>query len=109
MSEITKRNRKYLEEEKELAKNEADKKFSETYKKMTGLEDTIPYDYDFFKDDMDDNKARTASGHAKYQASKIMKNKGIYNMESDLDKQEAENLRKKNARFSGLKKLLRGE
>lgn len=109
MSETTKRNRKYLEEEKELAKNEADKKFSETYKKMTGLEDTIPYDYESFKDDMDDNKARTASGTAKYQASKIMRDRGIYDMESDLDKQEIENRRKKDARFSNLKKLLRGE
>lgn len=109
MSETTKRNRKYLEEEKELAKNEADKKFSETYKKYTGLEDTIPYDYDFMKDDTDDDKSRTASDHAKYQASKVIKNKGIYNMESDLDKQEAQDRRKKDARFSSLKKLLRRE
>jgi hypothetical protein len=115
-------NKKRFEEEYEKAKKDAD---SEYVSEIDNLKKQHPLAYPsnqeppgrfsysrrYNKDSANtkDSEAGTISDLAHRKGSKVMDAARVFDMQEDLDKQEKEDESKKNTRFSGLKKLLRGE
>lgn len=118
-------NKKRFEEEFFKAKKEADSEYTkEIDKNMKKFPTSYPdnqeppndpmfaehyYKRAYNKESANSDDSGTTGSLAHRKGSKVMDAAGIFDMEEDLDKQEKEDERKKGARFSGLKKLLRGE
>lgn len=115
-------NKKRLEDEKEKAYDEAEDIYKKTHSEMSKKSklgwssNETPPDRNisaspFSKESAEENikKTRTIADWAHRAGSKHLANKGIFDMEEDLNKQQEEQNKKDNTKFSKLKKMLRGE
>ena len=86
---MLKGNKKRFEEDQEEAKTKADKAFVDTYKKFEKSETTTPFKYKELDENAYGNKKSKSIDELAYTAgSKVMRDSGIFDMESDLEKQK---------------------